>query len=224
MKGILLAVSLIVLFNIIDELVEETDPSTESEVSSRDQSLVEEKEEEALADEADEKKLSREELFERLLKDSGLYADPERDSVTVEEPEEVIEPLSPDKEILIQAMIHVESSGNDNAVGDRALRYRAYGPLQVRQVAVDDINRRFGTNYRARQALGDRELSVELFRRYMEIYATEEHLGKQPSFECMARIWNGGPNGCSKWNTRRYWNRVEARMRYLDTTRIARHP
>ncbi len=94
------------------------------------------------------------------------------------------------------ATIQVESSGNDRAVGDKTLADKAYGPLQIRQPVCDDINTRYGTSYRAEQCFGDRELSIRIYNLYMGIYATEEHLGRKPTYEDMARIWNGGPAGC----------------------------
>jgi hypothetical protein len=56
---------------------------------------------------------------------------------------------------LIAALIHVESHGNDYAVGDRGKGEKAYGALQIRKPCVDDVNRRFGTKYQAKDMLGN---------------------------------------------------------------------
>ncbi|MCK5059891.1 MAG: hypothetical protein KAR00_01960 [Candidatus Pacebacteria bacterium] len=112
-------------------------------------------------------------------------------------------------ETLTQALIQKESRVDDYAVGDRLLKNKAYGCLQIRQPAVDDVNRRFGTNYHAQDCLGNRELSIWIFGKYVQIYATEKRLGNQPTFENIARIWNGGPNGFKKSSTIGYWEDVQ---------------
>lgn len=97
---------------------------------------------------------------------------------------------------LVTALIQHESRGDDHAIGDRKLVKKAYGCLQIRQPVLDDYNRQFGTNYRAEQCLGDRQFSVALCRWYIDTYATEARLGRKPTDEDKARIWNGGPSGC----------------------------
>lgn len=110
---------------------------------------------------------------------------------------------------LISALIKVESGGDDGAIGDKQLKNKAYGCLQVRQPCVDDVNRVCGTNYRAEDCLDNRELSLWIYNRYMEIYATAERLGRDVTLEDKARIWNGGPNGHKKKSTKRYWTKVK---------------
>ncbi len=46
---------------------------------------------------------------------------------------------------LISALIIVESSGNDLAIGDNG---RALGPLQIHRGVVQDVNRITGSHYR----------------------------------------------------------------------------
>jgi hypothetical protein len=110
---------------------------------------------------------------------------------------------------LIAALVRVESSGNQMAVGDKNLRHHAYGPLQVRQPVCDDVNRRFKTSYRAENCLGNLNLSVEIFGRYMQMYATKKMLGHVPTNEDHARIWNGGPTGTTNVRTEKYWLKVQ---------------
>lgn len=97
---------------------------------------------------------------------------------------------------LIAALIQHESRGDDHAVGDKNLRHKAYGCLQIRQLAVDDYNRWNGTNHKAEDCLGNRVLSIAICRSYIGHYATESRLGRRPTDEDNARIWNGGPVGC----------------------------
>lgn len=110
---------------------------------------------------------------------------------------------------LINALIQVESGGDDWAIGDRNLQYSAYGPLQIRWPYVSDVNKNFGTGYRAKQCLGDRELSIDIFKKYMSIYATREWLKREPTDEDIARIHNGGPFGYLNKKTIAYWNKVK---------------
>lgn len=93
------------------------------------------------------------------------------------------------KKTLVEALIQVESSGNIYAIGDVTLADKAYGCLQIRQPVCDDVNKAFGTKYKAQDMLGNKELSIWVFTKYMEIY------GKGCTDEQKARMWNGGPSG-----------------------------
>jgi hypothetical protein len=108
---------------------------------------------------------------------------------------------------LIDAMIQVESGGNNNATGDKNLKHKAYGPLQVRDAVCKDVNRVRGTHYQAKDCLGNRALSIEICKSYIDIYAIPARVGTVTN-ETMARIWNGGPCGPSKASTRTYWEKV----------------
>lgn len=108
--------------------------------------------------------------------------------------------------LLIEAVIKVESNGNDYAIGDLNLKNKAFGPMQIRKPCVDDVNLTFKTNYRAEDCLGNRPLSKWIFCRYADIHS------KGLSQEVVARRWNGGPTGEKKKATLTYWNKVR---RYL---------
>jgi hypothetical protein len=125
---------------------------------------------------------------------------------------EALEKPTTDLDRLIAALIQVESNGNDRAVGDRHLREMAYGPLQIRRPCVEDVNRRYRTNFKAQDALGNRELSVWICRTYILSYATKKQLGREPTLEDMARIWNGGPAGWKRESTIKYWKKVQRLM------------
>lgn len=118
-----------------------------------------------------------------------------------------------ERDRLVKALIVVESGGNDRAHGDKHLKEQAYGCLQIRQPCVDDVNRRHGTKYRAEDCLGNRELSIWIFSRYMDIYATKARIGRQPTDQDRARIWNGGPSGWKRSSTIPYWNKVRRAMK-----------
>ena len=113
-------------------------------------------------------------------------------------------------DLLIRALIMVESGGNDHAIGDRHLAQSAYGPLQIRQPVCDDYNRAHGTTYRAKDLIGQRELSVKICRWYVVAYQPKKHSGRTMTLEeIYARTWNGGPNGIRKSATLKYWRKVE---------------
>ena len=113
---------------------------------------------------------------------------------------------------LIEALIQVESGGDNNAVGDCNLSSKAYGCLQIRQPCVDDFNKWNGTSHRAKDCLGNRPLSTTICKWYLGYYANEKRLGRMPTDEDRARIWNGGPNGWKKLVTTNYWTKVKVAL------------
>jgi hypothetical protein len=104
---------------------------------------------------------------------------------------------------LITALIAVESSGNDLAIGDNG---RAVGPLQIHRAVVLDVNRFTGSHYR-HQDMTNRAQA----RAVCEAYLT--HYGRGKSLEEQARIWNGGPQGHKKTVTLAYWRRVQKNLK-----------
>lgn len=113
---------------------------------------------------------------------------------------------------LIQALIQVESGGDDFAVGDKHLKHKAYGCLQIRKPCVDDVNLATGEAYTAEMMRGNRELSIKIFREYMKLYATEKLIGRPVTDQDRARIWNGGPTGYKRASTLPYWNKVKKHL------------
>lgn len=105
---------------------------------------------------------------------------------------------------LITALIAVESSGNDQAVGDNG---RALGPLQIHKAVVLDVNRLTGSRHRW-EDMTNRALARKVCQAYLERY------GKGCTTEQLARKWNGGgPSGDRKPATLGYWRKVEAAMK-----------
>lgn len=123
---------------------------------------------------------------------------------------------------LIQALIQVESTGNDRAFGDRQKEEKAYGPLQVRQPCVDDVNQRYGTHIQAKDLLGDRATSVWVCQKYLELYATQKRLGHEPTLQDMARIWNGGPSGWKRKDTKVYWAKVSRQLEKIEIAKTTK--
>ena len=107
---------------------------------------------------------------------------------------------------IIDAIIFVESSGNDSA-------YRAdedaVGAFQIRQVMVDDVNRILNRrNIPIQYTYEDRwcrDKSTEMFNIFCSYYGLE-------TAEEIARCWNGGPRGINNPYTLGYWNKVELKL------------
>ena len=113
-----------------------------------------------------------------------------------------------DYDRLLPALERVESSGNPTAIGDGG---KALGILQIWDVVIADVNRAKGTSYTHRDAF-DPAKARAICRAYLSIYCTPRRLGRQPTMEDAARIWNGGPNGFKKAATKKYWQKVKAAM------------
>ena len=103
---------------------------------------------------------------------------------------------------LITALIAVESSGNDLAIGDNG---RAVGPLQIHRGVVLDVNRFTGSHYRW-EAMTNRVQARAVCEAYLKAY------GKGCTTEQLARRWNGGPTGDRKSATEAYWAKVKKQL------------
>lgn len=113
---------------------------------------------------------------------------------------------------LEKAIVQVESGGKLDAIGDRHLFNKAFGPMQIRKPCVDDVNRVFGTTYKAEDCLNNLEISVDIFRKYMEIWATPKRIIREKGIVTdmdKARIWNFGPRGWANPRSMGYWKKVE---------------
>ncbi len=104
---------------------------------------------------------------------------------------------------LISALIIVESSGNDQAIGDNG---RALGPLQIHRGVVLDVNRITGSHYR-HQDMTNRVAARAVCEAYLK------HYGRGATTEQLARRWNGGPTGDRKSATEAYWAKVKKQLK-----------
>lgn len=105
----------------------------------------------------------------------------------------------------IDAICKVESNNGMYVVGDNG---KAIGCLQIWKTVVDDVNKYSKVKYTYADRY-DKVKSYEMFKLYIGHYATEKRLGRNPTNEDMARIWNGGPNGYKKTATIKYWDKVK---------------
>ena len=104
---------------------------------------------------------------------------------------------------LISALMLVESSNNDLAVGDQG---RAIGCLQIHRSVVLDVNRITGSHYR-HQDMTNRAAARAVCQAYLT------HYGRGASTEQLARRWNGGPTGDRKSATEAYWAKVKKHLK-----------
>jgi len=111
---------------------------------------------------------------------------------------------------LVDALIIVESQGNDSAVGDTHLGSPSIGVLQIRPIMVREVNRILklkGTKHRYKMSdRWNREKSIEMFLIWKEFHH------KDSDYESIARSWNGGPNGPKNQKTYNYWKKVEHQL------------
>ena len=119
---------------------------------------------------------------------------------------------------LLDAIEWVESGGDANAIGDGG---NAIGAFQIHKIYVDDLNRIYKLQHLDKYSTPlrwtyyhrkSKVCSRIMVRDYLKHYATENRLGHRPTFEDMARIHNGGPNGYQKESTKKYWQKVKARL------------
>lgn len=110
---------------------------------------------------------------------------------------------SSDPDAFLEAVIQVESGGDDSAIGDKG---NAFGCLQMWQGVVDEANARLGTTYKAHDTLGNRSLSVLIWNTYFSLHP-EMVTDRDKAF-----CWNGGAGwrqryGKPEW--KRYSNNLD---------------
>lgn len=110
------------------------------------------------------------------------------------------------RDLLLEAIIVVESNGNDSCIGDRKLGRPSVGCLQIRPIMVREVNRilrkqKIKKKYNLKDRYS-RKKSIEMF------YIWKDYHHSEDSDEVIARCWNGGPKGCKKKATNYYWAKV----------------
>lgn len=109
---------------------------------------------------------------------------------------------------LLSALIMVESSGNDGAVGAAG----ETGCLQISKVLLRDLTRITGRTYSVRDTL-NRATACQIAVLYLTHYVTEARLGRPPTARDYALVWNRGPNGWKKTGHDPYWAKVQLYLR-----------
>ena len=120
-----------------------------------------------------------------------------------------------DMDEVIEHLIRVENpSRNVHAVGDRHLRNKAYGLLQIRKPYLDDVNKIAGTKYTIKD-MKDPVLARWAAKVYLNHYGNIylRKTGEVPTLEVYARIHNGGPNGWKKASTNDYIRKLNGGLK-----------
>ena len=117
---------------------------------------------------------------------------------------------------LLDAIKCVESSGgNEDAVGDNGASIGAYQIMKDYYNDAVEFNPSLsngGKSYSDVAGPGSTAYAEEVVRSYMARYATRARLGRNPTWEDIARIHNGGPYGYEKGSTLVYWNSIQSAL------------
>ena len=123
--------------------------------------------------------------------------------------------LTAQQQELVDALIIVESSGQDDAVGDNG---NAIGCLQIWEIYWIDATERSGIGGSYKDCF-KRDYAIKVFDAYMKRYAREAWTNPEKfDAEKVARIHNGGPRGYKKKATKKYWEKVQ---KALDRSKCA---
>ena len=115
---------------------------------------------------------------------------------------------------LVEALIQVESRGNEGAIGDTNLGVPSIGVLQIRPIMVREVNRILKrTKSEKRYKLKDRFSRVKSIEMFM-VWKNYHH--PEGGFETIARNWNGGPRGYKNKRTEHYWAKVQLELKEID--------
>ena len=113
--------------------------------------------------------------------------------------------------LLVNALIHVESSGKSDAVGDTHLDFPSIGVLQIRPIMVREVNRILKKKgNKKRFKLKDRFNRLKSINMFM---VWKNHYHSQGNLETIARNWNGGPRGYKRKQTLKYWPKVQTALK-----------
>ena len=106
---------------------------------------------------------------------------------------------------LFTTISKIESSEGLYTVGDNG---RALGPLQIHQGAVNDVNKKYDTNY-THTDMYDMEKAMEVAAMYLNINAERynNYYGNYPTVEALVRSFNGGYGGFTNELTLEYGNK-----------------
>jgi len=133
--------------------------------------------------------------------------------------QEIVEEKEDHTDYLLEALIQVESQGNENAVGDKHLSRPSIGILQIRPIMVREVNRILKKHkVKKKYTLEDRysrEKSIEMFYIWQSFHHSDD------SDEVIARCWNGGSKGWKRNSTLYYWSKVQTEINNLKSQKLA---
>ena len=111
---------------------------------------------------------------------------------------------------LISALIQVESEGKLDAFNEKE---NAIGCLQIRPIYIQDLNR-FSSNTYTHSDMYDRNNAIDACVTYLRYYGNQiKRIElREPTFEDLARIHNGGELGYCRESTVEYWEKVKKEL------------
>lgn len=114
-----------------------------------------------------------------------------------------------------EVLKHVETNNKPDEIGDDGC---SFGVLQIRQGAISDVNRIYGTSYVHQDAFNVTH-AEKIFDLYVTIWSKqlEKREGRTATVEDIVRIWNGGPMGYKKHSTKYYFKKylIQKNKTYL---------
>ena len=116
---------------------------------------------------------------------------------------------------LTQAIIQVESGGDDNAVGDNG---KAISALQIHEAYFKDAQEfdKSLAQY-TYQDVKKREVAIKVFWAWMSRYCTKKRLGREPTDTDRMRMHNGGCNAYKFQNAKKEANL----LKYVAKVKLA---
>lgn len=114
---------------------------------------------------------------------------------------------SADLDVILPALIAVESSGNDRAIGSNG----ETGCLQISSILLQDVRRITGQHF-SRSDTFNRETSCKIATSYLNHYVTEKRLNRPPTMRDYAMVWRYGPNGWKRKDPDPYWRKVQRHL------------
>lgn len=104
---------------------------------------------------------------------------------------------------LILGIILEKEGAKSRTIGDGG---KSYGRFQIQENAIKDVNTRFKTKYRHKDAFNEKK-AKEIARLYLEIGRQDyiKKRGTEPTINTYLRMWNGGAyNGYNCQKTLKY--------------------
>ena len=102
----------------------------------------------------------------------------------------------------------LEKPGN-GAIGDKELKNKAWGALQIRSPYLQDSNEFMKTSYTIDECWKSFDVSRKVVDGYMRRYVTKKRIGHEPTVEDVCRAHNGGGNYFKKLSTTdHYWSSI----------------
>lgn len=95
---------------------------------------------------------------------------------------------------------------------------------QIRNIYIDDLNRIYTYRFKYSDKY-DKRKSEQMMFDYWRYYGYRytRLTGRPVTYEVLARIHNGGPDGWRKKSTEGYWRRVERHLNYNNDCGIIYH-